>query len=70
MAKQKDIRDAYFRKGMSISAVARIWNVDRKTVRKYIHIDDWNEGPVQEKTERETIIEEYESIVLQWLWEN
>ena len=70
MAKQKDIRDAYFRKGMSISDVARTWNVDRKTVRKYIHVDDWNEEPVQDKSERETIMEDYKQIVLQWLSED
>ena len=67
MAKQKDIRDAYFRKGWTISKIGREWNIDRKTVRKYIHVDDWNEALPAEVVARERIIDGYKHIVLQWL---
>jgi len=70
MAKQKDIRDAYFRKGWNISQIGKAWNIDRKTVRKYIHVDNWNEGFVREAAERETIMEGYKQIVLKWLTED
>jgi len=70
MAKQKDIRDAYFRKGWSISEIGREWNIDRKTVRKYIYIEDWNAENGREVAERETIIDGYKQIVRQWLTED
>jgi len=43
MAQVEDIREAFFRKGKSITVIAREQNLDRKTVRKYISMDDFNE---------------------------
>jgi len=42
MAKRDYIREAFFKKGMSKSEIARKTGVDRKTVRKYIEEVDWN----------------------------
>ena len=45
MAEVKDIRDAYFEKGKNISQIAKQFGIDRKTVRKFIEREDWNEQP-------------------------
>jgi len=39
------IRASFFYEGNNISQVARDFQVDRKTARKYIGQDDWNEVP-------------------------
>jgi hypothetical protein len=40
MATQHRIRSAFFHEGKSISVIAREFDIDRKTVRKYIERDD------------------------------
>ncbi len=42
MTEVNDIREAYFREGESISAIAKRFSKDRKTVRKYIDKEDFN----------------------------
>jgi len=42
MTEVDDIREAYFREGESISAIAKRFSKDRKTVRKYIDKEDFN----------------------------
>lgn len=43
MTDVNNIRDAVFEKGYSISEAAREFQRDRKTVRKYIYKDDFNQ---------------------------
>ena len=45
MTQTNTIRNAFFYEGDTISQVARDFKVDRKTVRKYLSQDDWNEVP-------------------------
>lgn len=45
MTRINDIRKAYFNEGLSITKVAVRFKVDRKTARKYINMDDFNEDP-------------------------
>jgi len=42
MANAESIRDLFFHKGLSISAIAQNTGFDRKTIRKYLDQDDWN----------------------------
>ena len=42
MADVQSIREEFFRKGKTISEIARERKVDRKTVRKFIEREDWN----------------------------
>jgi transposase len=43
MADAESIRELFFLKGMSISAIVRKTGFDRKTIRKYLAKDDWNQ---------------------------
>jgi len=45
MTRINDIRKAYFENGCTISAIAARFGIDRKTARKYIEKDDFNEAP-------------------------
>lgn len=42
MTQIDDIRKAFFMKGQNISEIAREFQKDRKTIRKYIYREDWN----------------------------
>jgi transposase len=42
MANAESIRDLFFHKGLSISAIAQSTGFDRKTIRKYLDQGDWN----------------------------
>ncbi|MCL2166290.1 MAG: hypothetical protein FWH49_03260 [Clostridiales bacterium] len=48
MTKQHEIREAFYVKGRSISTIAGDFGVDRKTVRRYLDKNDWNELPPKE----------------------
>ena len=43
MSKVDQIRAAYFEEGRSISEISRLFDADRRTVRKYILMDDFND---------------------------
>ena len=45
MTRINDIRKAYFENGFTISAIAARFGIDRKTARKYIEKEDFNEPP-------------------------
>ena len=45
MTKKNDIRDDYYRKGKTVSEIARDTGHDRKTVRGIVMQDDWNLPP-------------------------
>jgi transposase len=69
MATIEIIREAFFRKGKSISEIAREQKVDRKTVRKFINQDDWNE-PVRRRAPVSSKLEPFKSIIDEWLEED
>jgi predicted transcriptional regulator len=66
MAKIKAIRDEFFRKGKTISEIAREQKVDRKTVRKFIEQDDWNEQP-RRPVSYGSILDPYKPVIDAWL---
>jgi len=67
MAKIHDIRTDYFEKGKSISEIAREKRIDRKTIRKYLIMEDWNMEQPKETAARPTILNPYLDIIRQWL---
>ena len=69
MATIEIIRDAYFRKGKRISQIAREQKVDRKTVRKFINQDDWNE-PVRRRAGVGSKLEPFMPVIDGWLEED
>jgi hypothetical protein len=42
MTEIDDIRDGYYKKGKSINEIAKKFDKDRKTVRKYVRKEDFN----------------------------
>ena len=69
MAKIECIRDEYFQKGKSISELAEDHGCDRKTVRKYINKEDWNEE-IKPITVRKSKLDPYKAIIDGWLEED
>lgn len=60
------IREAYYRKGYTISTIANNTGIDRKTVRKFIMRDNWN-MPQNEQASHESILDPFTPIIDAWL---
>lgn len=69
MDKKNDLREAFYRKGMSKSEIARNFKVDRKTVKKYIDKEDWNIEPVIKKGNLRKL-SQWIPVIDQWLEED
>ena len=69
MTRINDIRKAYFNEGLSITKVAVRFKVDRKTARKYINMDDFNEDPRIRRKEgsRSPKLKPYTRTIDEWL---
>ena len=66
MATIDNIRDAFFRKGWSKSKIAKEFKIDRKTVKKYLGKNNWNETP-QIMKERPHKLDHWIPIIDKWL---
>ena len=65
MANINDIRSKFFDEGKNLSRIARETGHDRKTIRKYITKEDWNEEPA--KDTRASKLDEYKPLIKAWL---
>jgi len=71
MTQVKDIRNQYFEEGRNISEIARATECDRKTVRKYVEQDDWNEKiPSATPPHQFPKLEPFKQDIDQWLLED
>ena len=68
MSQVNNIRDLR-RKGYRISEISRTIGIDRKTVRKYLEMDDFSPHPPIVK-ESPSILDPYKSIIAEWLAED
>jgi transposase len=67
MSKKKFIRDLYFVNGKTITEIAHDTGYDRKTVRKVINIDDWNEPTLSGQNRTTPKLEPFKAIIDDWL---
>ena len=68
MTKIDDIRKAFFEEGISISEISRKQSIDRKTIRKYIAKEDFNQPQVKPVTKIEQPkLALYKGIIDGWL---
>lgn len=69
MTRINDIRKEYFDEGCTISAIAAKFGIDRKTARKYIEQESFNETPppVRSKESRRPKLEPYVKRIDEWL---
>jgi transposase len=67
MAKVHDIRKAFFEEGHSVSRIAEEQGIDRKTVRKYIDQEDWNQPAKKPPRSRPGILESFKPTIDAWL---
>ena len=68
MSKQKTIRELYYVNGKSITEIAKGSGHDRKTVRKIINRDDWNETGSKVNPERSTPkLDPFKETIDEWL---
>jgi len=70
MAKVHDIRKAFFEEGHSITRIAQEQGIDRKTVRKYIEQEDWNQPAQRVPRCRPGILESFKPTIDAWLEED
>lgn len=71
MTKKNDIRDDYYRKGKTISEIARDTGHDRKTVRGIVMQDDWN-LPATETADKPICpkLDPFKPVIDEWLTED
>jgi transposase len=69
MNEQNQIRRAFFNEGMNISEIAKKYGVDRKTVRRYLERDNWNQPPPELPTAHDVCpkLEPYKETIDEWL---
>jgi transposase len=68
MTEIDDIREAYYAKGKTISAIAKEYGKDRKTVRKYILQEDFNVSrPTVKETTKQHKLDPYKETIDEWL---
>lgn len=68
MTEIDDIKESYFSKGESISRIAEKFRKDRKTVRKYVLQDDFNETvPSIEGSSSQPKLDPFKKIIDGWL---
>jgi len=70
MAKVHDIRKAFFEEGHSITRIAQEQGIDRKTVRKYLEQEDWNQPAKKAPMSRTGILESFKPTIDAWLEED
>ena len=65
-------RHSYFEEGCSVSEIAKLQNVDRKTVRKYVNKEDFNEPVVSTCDNRKYVgkLTPFKPIIDEWLEED
>jgi transposase len=61
------IRKAFFEEGKNISQIAKIYRRDRKTVRRYINQDDFNENPKTMSVNPHSKLDNFKPLINQWL---
>ena len=66
MTEIADLRTMYFEDGTNISQIQKKTGFDRKTIRKFINKEDWND-PVQAHIERESKLKKFKLEIDQWL---
>jgi len=68
MTQVDHIRKAYFEEGRNITQIAEIFSCDRKTVRKYLAIDDFNQPvPHPKRTAAQPKLDPFKAIIDDWL---
>ena len=71
MTEIHDIRKHYFEEGKSITQISRDTKNDRKTIRKAIKREDWNEEPPKIAKDPEfPKLEAYKKEIDEWLTED
>lgn len=65
------IRDLYFGQDKSLTEIARIENLDWRTVRKYVDMEDFNESPPSpDEGQHPSKLDPYKPIIDNWLMED
>lgn len=68
MTQVDHIRKAYFEEGHNITQIAEIFSCDRKTVRKYLAIDDFNQpAPHPKRAAAQPKLDPFKAIIDDWL---
>ena len=71
MTQIDNIRKAFFMKGQNISEIAREFQKDRKTIRKYIYQEDWNTRVKAEEVKHTfPKLDPFKADIDQWLEED
>ena len=65
------IRDLYYGQDKSLTEIANIENIDWRTVRKYVDLEDFNEAiPCPDEKQHSSKLDKYKPIIDKWLTED
>ncbi|SEJ98092.1 Transposase [Propionispira arboris] len=65
------IRKAFFEEGLNISQIAKTFSCDRKTVRKYLAIEDFNQPfPKAKRVTEQPKLDSFKAVIDTWLTED
>ena len=68
MEERKKIRDLYYKQGIgTVAEIARITGYNRKTVTKYIDMDDLSSAPQSLNIEHHSKLDPYKPLIESWL---
>lgn len=70
MAQVNRIRELFFEKGLNYAEVSRVTGSDVKTVKKYIHQEDFNPPPPEVLGNRVSKLDRYKKDIDEWLEED
>lgn len=67
MAQVNSIRRLFFEKGLNYAEISRITGVDVKTVKKYIHMEDFNQPLPKPRQIRGSKLDKYKEQIDKWM---
>jgi transposase len=67
MAQIDSIRQLFFEKGLGYAEIARITGFDVKTVKKYVHMEDFNQPLPKPRQIRGSKLDKYKEQIDEWM---
>jgi transposase len=67
MAQINSIRQLFFEKGLGYAEIARVTGFDVKTVKKYVHMEDFNQPLPKPRQIRGSKLDKYKEQIDEWM---
>ena len=70
MAQVNSIRELFFEKGLNYAEISRVTGFDVKTVKKYIHMKDFNQSLPKPKQPKRSKLDKYKEQIDKWMMDD